>query len=501
MKTAAAASVLFVTTMFGGAAFAQVDPGYQPPAYPPQPYGQPAYGQYPQTPPPDQQQQQYDPNQQQQYDPNQQPYDPYAQQQGDNDPDIDGYDATTDVYYDNLAAQGYDDGYDPNAYQQFDSALQPYGTWYDDPTYGHVWAPSASAVGYDFSPYSTGGHWVLTEYGWTWVSDWDWGWGPFHYGRWETIGSYGWCWIPGTVWGPAWVSWRSGGGYVGWSPLPPAGVVVGPPRGVRSPWRFTVASQLGTAHPSFLPAHVVPSVFARTSVINNAHSVAIGNASVRVNAGPTGTFVGAGVGVSTPVRLASIAPRAVPHETIAPRLGTALNARPWVQARVANLDPRVMRAVGGPAPMNNAGRSFGPRPMQPAQQRTAPPRYLPPAQSHSVYSPQQPHPYAPSTAQRYYAPSYTPPGQHNSYAPSTSYQAPSSYGSSYSPHYYSAPATSYQAPSYSAPHYSAPAAPHYSAPAYSAPAATQTHTYSAPHYSAPAAASHSFSGGGHGGHR
>ena len=31
-------------------------------------------------------------------------------------------------------------------------------------------------------------------------------------------------WVPGYEWGPAWVSWRFGGGYVGWAPLPPRAV-------------------------------------------------------------------------------------------------------------------------------------------------------------------------------------------------------------------------------------------------------------------------------------
>src|SRR5215510_10181922 len=52
----------------------------------------------------------------------------------DTDPDIDGYDAEYDVYYDNVAAQGYDDGYNPNAYSYFESTLSPYGTWVDDGT-------------------------------------------------------------------------------------------------------------------------------------------------------------------------------------------------------------------------------------------------------------------------------------------------------------------------------------------------------------------------------
>jgi hypothetical protein len=33
--------------------------------------------------------------------------------------------------------------------------------------------------------------------------------------------SYGWLWTPGTQWAPAWVSWREGGDYIGWAPLPP----------------------------------------------------------------------------------------------------------------------------------------------------------------------------------------------------------------------------------------------------------------------------------------
>jgi hypothetical protein len=31
--------------------------------------------------------------------------------------------------------------------------------------------------------------------------------------------SFGWYWMPGRTWGPGWVSWASGGDYVGWCPL------------------------------------------------------------------------------------------------------------------------------------------------------------------------------------------------------------------------------------------------------------------------------------------
>src|SRR5260370_41512622 len=109
--------------------------------------------------------------------------------------------------------------------------------------------PSTAIVGADFSPYASGGHWALTEYGWTWISDWDWGWAPFHYGRWAALGSRGWCWIPGTLWGPAWVSGRWGGGYVGWAPLPPRRVWVGRGGGPPTPSRLHVARHPGAPHP------------------------------------------------------------------------------------------------------------------------------------------------------------------------------------------------------------------------------------------------------------
>ena len=46
---------------------------------------------------------------------------------------------------------------DTITYQTFYDDLTPYGTWIDYPGYSHVWCP---AVGVDFRPYSTNGHWV-----------------------------------------------------------------------------------------------------------------------------------------------------------------------------------------------------------------------------------------------------------------------------------------------------------------------------------------------------
>ena len=104
----------------------------------------------------------------------------------------------------------------------FYEPLAPYGTWIALPEYGQVWSPHNMSP--EWRPYTIG-RWVYTDYGWTWVSDQEWGWAPFHYGRWTFVASYGWVWIPGTVWAPAWVAWRHAPGWVGWAPLPPQVVV------------------------------------------------------------------------------------------------------------------------------------------------------------------------------------------------------------------------------------------------------------------------------------
>ncbi len=121
------------------------------------------------------------------------------------------------AYSDQAPQQNYD-APPPISNQTFYDELSPYGQWVNSPLYGYVWVPNA---GPDFQPYGTAGHWVFTNYGWTWVSDYSWGWAPFHYGTWDFDSFYGWYWIPGYQWSPAWVSWRSSPGYYGWCPLGP----------------------------------------------------------------------------------------------------------------------------------------------------------------------------------------------------------------------------------------------------------------------------------------
>jgi hypothetical protein len=101
----------------------------------------------------------------------------------------------------------------------FHNALAPYGHWYHHPRWGDVWRPARVEI--DFRPYHRGRWRHTNQFGWVWVSDYIWGDIPFHYGRWVYDPFDGWLWVPGYVWSPAWVIWRSGGGYIGWFPMPP----------------------------------------------------------------------------------------------------------------------------------------------------------------------------------------------------------------------------------------------------------------------------------------
>src|SRR6185436_2063207 len=105
-----------------------------------------------------------------------------------------------------------------NAVAEFHAPLAPHGVWVDVGHYGHCWRPTHVSLGW--RPYCDG-HWEWTDCGWYWVSDEPWSWACYHYGWWVHHPTHSWIWIPDTEWGPAWVSWRSGGGYVGWAPLPP----------------------------------------------------------------------------------------------------------------------------------------------------------------------------------------------------------------------------------------------------------------------------------------
>jgi len=112
--------------------------------------------------------------------------------------------------------------YQDDSYNVFYERLQSEGRWFDDDKYGYVWQPSEAESDENWRPY-TDGHWAYTDRGWTWVSNENFGWATYHYGRWAKVRNVGWIWVPGNTWAPAWVSWRQTerSDYVGWAPLPP----------------------------------------------------------------------------------------------------------------------------------------------------------------------------------------------------------------------------------------------------------------------------------------
>jgi hypothetical protein len=244
---------------------------------------------------------------------------------------------------------------DPSALTDFHATLDAHGSWVEDPTYGTVWVPNGNEVGADFSPYETAGHWAYDDTDYVWVSDYDWGWAPFHYGRWVYGGS-GWLWIPGRVYAPAWVDWRLGAEgypYVGWGPAYPSfiwrgGVAVGYVS-VGAPAHFYYVGS-GDIFAPRIGARVIagPQV-----AVVEAHTAFYG----------AGGVVGARVGVGAvahgppPARL-GIAPQNVAHVSPSDRgSATARSfAHPSTAAKMGAHPPAAGRGVARPS---GAARSQG----------------------------------------------------------------------------------------------------------------------------------------------
>jgi hypothetical protein len=174
----------------------------------------------------------------------------------------------------------------PTDVNYFYNDLAPYGTWVQLDGVGWCWQPRVVLINHGWRPYCDSGHWLYSDAGWYWQSDYSWGWAPFHYGRWQLHDRCGWVWTPDTTWGPAWVIWRTSGDYCGWAPVPPHAVFdVGFGwrfNGVRvgldfdfglRPDRFTFVAfkdfthrDLGHRH---LAAAEVTRVYSHTTVVNN----------------------------------------------------------------------------------------------------------------------------------------------------------------------------------------------------------------------------------------
>ncbi|MEP7014398.1 MAG: DUF6600 domain-containing protein [Verrucomicrobiota bacterium] len=156
------------------------------------------------------------------------------------------------------------------------------GGWIDVDDYGYGWQPDVAVSDPDWRPYADG-YWAYTDYGWTWISYEDFGWATYHYGRWARLADYGWVWFPGNdlEWGPAWVSWRRGGNYAGWAPLPPRGpgvVYEGQPIGSRVDVEFDI----GPAYYNFIDVRYIGEPVLRSHIYASNSNVAYVNQTVNV---------------------------------------------------------------------------------------------------------------------------------------------------------------------------------------------------------------------------
>jgi hypothetical protein len=156
------------------------------------------------------------------------------------------------------------------------------GNWIEVGDYGYGWQPDVAVSDSNWRPYSDG-YWAYTDVGWTWVSYEDFGWATYHYGRWARLTDYGWVWFPGSDldWGPAWVSWRTGGDYVGWAPLPPRGpgiVYEGQPIG----GRVDIDFDIGPAYYNFVDVRYIGEPVLRDRIFAPSQNVAYINQTVNV---------------------------------------------------------------------------------------------------------------------------------------------------------------------------------------------------------------------------
>jgi len=162
------------------------------------------------------------------------------------------------------------------SFQSFYDELSPYGDWISYPEYGYVWRPDNRYS--DFQPYRSEGHWAWSDDGWLWVSDYEWGWAPFHYGRWVNDSYDGWLWVPDYEWAPAWVVWRGGGDYYGWAPMSP-GININLYLGNRynvpyNYWCFAPSRYITSPHLSnyYIDRGRNTTIINHTTIINNYSS-------------------------------------------------------------------------------------------------------------------------------------------------------------------------------------------------------------------------------------
>ena len=153
------------------------------------------------------------------------------------------------------------------------------GSWIEVGNYGYCWQPDIAVSDPSWRPYADG-YWAYTDEGWTWVSYEDFGWATYHYGRWVRLADYGWVWRPGYEWGPAWVSWRFGGGYAGWAPLPPETEVVYESRPLTG--HLDVEFDIGPGYYNFVDVRYIGEPVLRSRIVDVNQNVTYINQTVNV---------------------------------------------------------------------------------------------------------------------------------------------------------------------------------------------------------------------------
>jgi hypothetical protein len=153
------------------------------------------------------------------------------------------------------------------------------GSWIEVGNYGYCWQPDVAVRDSSWRPYADG-YWAYTDLGWTWVSYEDYGWATYHYGRWVRLADYGWIWKPGYEWGPAWVSWRFGGGYAGWAPLPPETEVVYESRALTG--QLDVEFDIGPGYYNFVDVRYIGEPVLRSRIVDVSQNVTYINQTVNV---------------------------------------------------------------------------------------------------------------------------------------------------------------------------------------------------------------------------
>jgi hypothetical protein len=153
------------------------------------------------------------------------------------------------------------------------------GSWVEVGNYGYCWQPDVAVGDSSWRPYADG-YWAYTDEGWTWVSYEDFGWATYHYGRWVRLADYGWVWRPGYEWGPAWVSWRFGGGYCGWAPLPPETEVVYESRPLTG--HLDVEFDIGPGCYNFVDVRYIGEPVLRSRIVEVNQNVTYINQTVNV---------------------------------------------------------------------------------------------------------------------------------------------------------------------------------------------------------------------------